>query len=156
LGPRGDIAREDGGDTQVLALDTPILNESALTRLYAQTEFPIATLPLNFEASAGPEGLRPAVEALAQQPAWEVEQGAALLVLSDRDATCDRAPIPALLAVGAVHQLLIDRGCRLRASIIVECGDARDAHQVATLLANGASVVVPWLGLRLGRDLHPD
>jgi glutamate synthase (ferredoxin) len=156
LGPRGDITREDGGETQVLALDAPILTESSLARLYAQTEFPIVTLPLHFEASSGPAGLRPAVEALAQQAVWEVEQGASLLVLSDRDTTRERAPIPALLAVGAVHQLLIDRGCRLRASIIVETGDARDAHQVATLLGNGASVVVPSLGLRMGRELHPE
>jgi glutamate synthase (ferredoxin) len=156
LGARGDITREDGGETQVLALDTPILTESGLTRLYAQTEFPVVTLPLNFEASAGPTALRPAIEALAQQAAWEVEQGASLLVLTDRDTSRAKAPIPALLAVGAVHQHLIDRGCRLRASIIVETGEARDAHQVATLLANGASVVVPSLGLRMGRELHPE
>jgi glutamate synthase (ferredoxin) len=156
LGPRGDITREDGGETQVLALDTPILTESGLARLYAQTEFPIVTLPLNFDAASGVDGLRPAVEALAQQAVWEVEQGASLLVLSDRDTTRERAPMPALLAVGAVHQSLIDRGCRLRASIIVETGEARDAHQVATLLANGASVVVPYLGLRMGRELHPE
>jgi len=88
LGPRGDITREDGGETQVLALDTPILTESGLARLYAQTEFPIVTLPLSFDAAAGPEGLRPAVEALAQQAVWEVEQGgrAAGVVRSRHDA----------------------------------------------------------------------
>src|SRR5207244_1357521 len=40
---------------------------------------------------------------------------------------------------------LIARGLRLRASLIVESGDARDPHQVAALCAYGASAVYPYV-----------
>ena len=54
--------------------------------------------------------------------------------------------MPALLAQAAVHHALVDRGLRMRASIVVETGDARDAHQLGLLFGYGASAVCPSLG----------
>jgi len=54
--------------------------------------------------------------------------------------------VPALLATAAVHHALVNRGLRLRASLVVETGDARDAHQIGLLCGYGASAVCPSLG----------
>ena len=51
----------------------------------------------------------------------------------------------ALLAQAAVHHALLNRGLRMRASIIVDTGDARDAHQIGLLAGYGASAVCPSL-----------
>src|SRR5262249_22922157 len=75
-----------------------------------------------------------------------VANGTALLLLSDRATNAERAPSPALLATASAHQGLIARGLRMRASLVVETSDARDAHQLAALIAFGASAVCPTLG----------
>ncbi len=54
--------------------------------------------------------------------------------------------MPALLAQAAVHHALVNRGLRMRASIVVETGDARDAHQIGLLFGYGAAAVCPSLG----------
>ena len=77
----------------------------------------------------------------------QVESGARLLILSDRDIPDGQAPIPALLATAAVHHHLIQAGVRALCGLIVETGEAREIHHMACLLGYGAGAVVPWLAL---------
>ena len=68
-----------------------------------------------------------------------------IIILSDRAVGPDRAPIPSLLAVAAVHHHLVREGTRLQAGLVIETGEARQVHHIATLIGYGASVVNPWL-----------
>ena len=70
-----------------------------------------------------------------------------MLVISDRGVGEQEVPIPSLLALGAVHQHLVRKGTRLRASLVVETGEAREVHHVAALIGYGASAVNPYLML---------
>lgn len=56
------------------------------------------------------------------------------VILSDRLAGPDRLPVPSLLAVGAVHQHLLTTKQRLKGAIFAEMGDAREVHDMATLI----------------------
>src|SRR2546425_2788794 len=58
-----------------------------------------------------------------------VREGARIVILSDRAAGRERAPLPMLLAVGAVHQHLLEHGLRTRLGLIAEAGDAWDVHR---------------------------
>src|SRR5205085_4561391 len=58
------------------------------------------------------------------------------------------APIPAALAIAAVHHHLIREGLRWRVSLIAETGEAREVSHVALLIAYGASAVYPYLALQ--------
>ena len=72
--------------------------------------------------------------------------GANLLVLSDRDvSTRICAPIPALLATGAVHHHLIREDTRTRCGIVVETGEAREVAHFALLIGYGAGAINPYL-----------
>ncbi|HUF36587.1 MAG TPA: glutamate synthase large subunit, partial [Gemmatimonadales bacterium] len=62
------------------------------------------------------------------------------------------APIPMLLAVGAVRQHLVYTGLRARVGLVAEAGDAIDIHHFATLIGYGAEGVHPWLALASVRD----
>ena len=73
--------------------------------------------------------------------------GASIVVLSDRETDADRAPVPILLATGAVHHGLIAEGLRLRVSIVVVSGEPRDEHDIACLIGYGASAVNPYLAI---------
>ena len=82
--------------------------------------------------------------------------GAELVVISDRNVGPDRAPIPMLLALAAVHRRLLDRGLRTLTDLVVEAGDAWDVHHIAVLIGYGAGVVCPWLALQTARSLGED
>ncbi len=74
-----------------------------------------------------------------------VRSGRTALLVSDTNP--DRAPIPMLLAVGAVHHRLVARGLRSLATIVVETDEAREAHHLACLLGYGAEAICPRLAL---------
>ncbi|KAL2534964.1 Ferredoxin-dependent glutamate synthase 1 [Abeliophyllum distichum] len=83
-----------------------------------------------------------------------VRNGSQLLVLSDRsdELEATRPAIPILLAVGAVHQHLIQNGLRVSASIIVDTAQCFSTHQFACLIGYGASAVCPYLALETCRQ----
>ena len=76
-----------------------------------------------------------------------IEDGAEFIVLSDRDSNKDLAPIPSLLMLAAVHHHLIRNETRMKCGLVVEAGDVREVHHVATLIGYGASAVNPYLAM---------
>ena len=105
-----------------------------------------ATIAIVFPVASGVDGLDVRLQMLADEACAAVERGSALVILSDRDVNADQAPVPALLAQAAVHHALVNRGLRMRASLVVESDDARDAHQLGLLFGYGASAACPSLG----------
>ena len=76
-----------------------------------------------------------------------IEAGAEFIVLSDRDSNKDLAPIPSLLMLAAVHHHLIRTETRMKVGLVVEAGDVREVHHVATLIGYGASAINPYLAM---------
>src|SRR5690606_17884151 len=97
--------------------------------------------------------LQQAIAQLCEQVADAVKSGKVLMVLSDNGVQKGLLPIQALLAVGAVNQHLTNVGLRCDANIIIETGSARDPHQVAALIAYGATAVYPFLSYHVLNDL---
>ena len=75
----------------------------------------------------------------------EILDGKNLLILSDKNISKVNAPIPSLLAASAVHHYLIKEGLRMKASIIVETGEARELHHFAVLAGYGVEAINPYL-----------
>ena len=154
VGPEGNLLDPGPGSCHQISLRWPILsNDELATLLYVDEDglvpgwhtFAIDGL---FEADGpAPAGERLG-EALARVCA-EVEQaildGASVVVLSDRHANADEAPIPALLLVSAVHHFLVDKKLRTRVGLVVETGEARAVHHFACLISYGAAAVNPYL-----------
>src|SRR5918993_5734298 len=84
---------------------------------------------------------------------YRVDDGAAFIVLSDRDSNKDLAPIPSLLMLSAVHHHLIRSQNRMKVGLVVEAGDVREVHHVALLIGYGASAVNPYLAMESCEDL---
>ena len=93
------------------------------------------------------EGLRPALDRLTVLAVSAVAAGDTLLCLSDAEAGGDRAPVPALLALSAVHTRLVEMGLRMRCSLLVASDEPRDTHAIAVLLGYGADAICPRLAL---------
>ena len=103
---------------------------------------------------AGERGLEAALDRIAREASAAVTGSANLIVISDRGLCADRVPIPSMLALGAVHQHLVDEGTRLQTSLVVETGEAREIHHLAALIGYGAAAVNPYLMLESLSDLH--
>ena len=147
VGVRQSILEETAEHAQLLHLNSPVLTAEeadALAHL-REAHLKAARLPMLFEASRGTEALQPAIEALCRQASEAVAGGASILILSDREVDAQHAPMPSLMAVGAVHHHLIRAGLRMRASLVVEAGDAHEIHHFATLIGYGASAIYPHL-----------
>ncbi len=82
-----------------------------------------------------------------------VADGTVICILSDHDIDEGKQPIHSLLAVGAVHNRLIEKGLRCDTNIVASTGYARDSHQIATLIGCGASLVYPYLSYHVLCDL---
>jgi glutamate synthase domain-containing protein 2/glutamate synthase domain-containing protein 3 len=132
-----------------LALPQPILTPAELAAIRSSEHVDLRTADLSicWPVAGGGEGLADALETLCRYAARQVEAGARLLVLSDRDLPADHVPMPALLATAAVHHHLIDAGMRAGCGLIVDTGEAREIHHICCLLGYGAGAVVPWLAL---------
>ncbi len=153
LGPRESLLTETPLHAHLLHLESPLLTEAQLATLrhLDDPRFHAQTLSTTFEVTAGPEALEAALDRLEQNAINAVTSGVTLLILSDNDATDllerRQAPMPMLIAVGAVHRALIRQGLRTRTSIICETGTVCDVHQIALVLGYGAEAIVPTLAL---------
>jgi glutamate synthase (NADPH/NADH) large chain len=160
VGAQGSYVDELAPRRTRIALRSPILTSTQLAQLTATRCLEPHTIAMLFDPHADPHDGADAfvsrLDAIVDEARQAVERGCALIVLSDRGAGAERAPLPSLLVTAAVHHGLIDAGLRLRASIVVEAGDARDAHQTAALFAFGASAVCPWLGYQTIAAIAPD
>ena len=67
------------------------------------------------------------------------------MILSDRNLGAERVAIPSLLAVAAVHHHLVREGTRLRCGLVIETGEPREIHHMATLIGYGAAAINPYL-----------
>ena len=155
LGARGNLLEESEEHARLLALDGPILQDHELDILKNLDDeaFRAVTWSATFDVRDGPAGLERAIAELCYEASRAVDLGARILILSDRGVGPDRAPIPSLLAVGAVHHHLIREGKRMRVSLIAETGEAREVHHFACLIGYGASAINPYLALATVRDM---
>jgi len=141
----GDINGDIPAAGSIVALESAILSEVDFDALRFDARLVQLALPLGF----GERSLQARLLAICDEAEKAVRRGVSLIVLDDRP---DEASVPALLAAGAVHQRLVQRGLRMQASIAVADGYARDSHAIAALIGVGANIVSPWLGLRAAGD----
>ncbi|MFN2608741.1 MAG: glutamate synthase large subunit, partial [Acidimicrobiales bacterium] len=150
LGPRHPLLTASDRAAELLVLKTFFVYPSLIVDLLsgaASNGFGCAHLDATFPVADGPVGLREAVERLCDAAEQLAADGTGILVIDDGNVAEDRAPVPALLATGAVHHRLVARGLRSTTSLVVAADEARDVHYVACLLGYGADAICPGLAL---------
>jgi len=143
LGPQRNLLDETPEHARQLVVDSPVLTDAQTAEIKAlDGEFDSAVVDMTYEKGAD---LETAVERLRRDAREAIEAGADIVVLSDRSTGPDRVPIPSLLATGGVHHALVRNGLRNHAGLVVESGDPREVHHLATLVGYGADAVNPYL-----------
>jgi glutamate synthase (ferredoxin) len=149
LGSEGNLLDPKPSNCRMIRCSTPVLTEDELAKLRGLNRrgFACVTLPILFNAREK-QGLERALDDLFLAADAAMSGGYNLIILSDRGASEHRLPIPALLAASGLHHHLIKGGNRTRAGLIVDTGEAREAHHLALLVGFGADAVCPWLAYR--------
>jgi glutamate synthase domain-containing protein 2/glutamate synthase domain-containing protein 1/glutamate synthase domain-containing protein 3 len=147
VGAEVNLLAESPEQAHQLVIDQPILRNPQLEKLRQVSHeiFDAATLDITWPIEEGPDGMSSRLEALCQEASSQVEHGANILILSDRNLGPERVAMPSLLAVAAVHHHLVRAGTRLRTGLVIESGEPRDIHHMATLIGYGASAINPYL-----------
>ena len=148
IGREHNVFHETASHAFRVLLPWPVLNYVKYQTLLGldQRYYRNVHFSLNFDPSS--TGLEETLRKLAEDCVTAVENGATIIVLSDRDIGNGLLPAPAPLAVGAVHQALLRTGQRPNANIVIETGSARDPHQYAVLLGLGATAIYPYLAFQ--------
>ncbi|KAF5474256.1 hypothetical protein F2P56_006170 [Juglans regia] len=155
IGKRGNILEVGPENAKQVILSSPVLNEGELELLLKDPYLKCQVLPTFFDIHKGVDGsLEKTLYKLCEAADEAVRNGSQLLVLSDRADVLEatRPAVPILLAVGAVHQHLIQNGLRMSASIIVDTAQCFSTHQFACLIGYGASAICPYLALETCRQ----
>ena len=147
LGAEGNLLEESPRHAHQLVLDQPILRNHELETLRTVSHdiFKPLTIDITWPIAGGPDAMEVALSDVCDQAHDAIARGINIIILSDRAVGPERAPIPSLLAVAAVHHHLVREGTRLQAGLVIETGEARQVHHIATLVGYGASVVNPWV-----------
>ncbi|MEX0431186.1 glutamate synthase large subunit [Spiribacter insolitus] len=151
FGPEKNLFEEVEDHARRLVLDSPILSDGKFLGLLDEHEDAerVHRIDLSYPADGD---LRAAVEAIREEAANAVRNGASLLVLSDRALSRERIPVHALLATGAVHHHLVRTGLRCDTNLVIETGTARNSHECAVLIGYGATAVYPYLAYDVVQD----
>ncbi|TFG98604.1 MAG: glutamate synthase large subunit, partial [Calditrichales bacterium] len=154
VGRQHNLLEETPQHCRQLKLSQPTLTNEDIERLEASVieGFPVCRVPMLFETTPG--SLKSGLKKLCREVEDKVDQGFAMVLLSDRGINAARAAIPALLAVSTVHQYLLRKKKRDLTALIIETGEAREVHHFATLLSFGASGINPYLVFESMLDLQ--
>jgi glutamate synthase (NADPH/NADH) large chain len=150
LGNLGNILAEDEAQCRMLLLASPVLSNAEFAAMRAYLGESAVTIDCTFDPGGEGSGaaenvLRDALERIRREAETAVREGCEHLVLTDKRLDGERAPIPMILATGAVHSHLMDQSLRTFASINVRSGECLDVHYFAVLIGVGATTVNAYL-----------
>ena len=172
IGPEANLLEARCGSCRQILLPLPVIDRDDLAKLMYVNEhgetpgfkaFAIDGLFDVREAGragapteAGGEALRRAIEEVRRRVSEAIAEGANLIVLSDRNATADWAPIPSLLLTAAIHHHLVREKTRTKVGLVDRDGRRpRGApHGAAHRVRRGGGEPVPGPGLDRRHDLR--
>ncbi|MFD9735012.1 glutamate synthase large subunit [Umezawaea sp. NPDC059074] len=159
VGSEPNLLHSDADSCRRITLPFPVLDNDELAKITHVNddgefpEFQAVTVRGTYDVRGGGAALVARLDQIRSEVSEAIEDGARVIVLSDRGVTATKAPIPSLLLTGAVHHHLVREKTRTQVGLIVESGDAREVHHVALLVGYGAKAVNPYLAMSTVEDL---
>jgi glutamate synthase (ferredoxin) len=158
IGAEANLLEPGPRSARQIKLASPILKNEELDKLRqmdgsGRGQFKSVTLPMTYAVRDGVKGLERALTALCRQASAAIATRHDFIILSDRGINRNDAPVPALLAVAAVHHHLIREGSRTKVGLVLESGEPREVHHFALLIGYGAGAINPYLAFETLDDM---
>jgi len=159
MGPEHNLLDPGPSSCRQISLAFPVIDNDELAKIIhvnADGDHPgLSAYVVRglFSIADGGDSLRSRLDEIKAEVSQAINDGARIIVLSDRDGDAENAPIPSLLLTSAVHHHLIREKSRTKVGLVVEAGDVREVHHVALLIGYGAACVNPYLAMESAEDL---
>ena len=159
MGPEHNLLDPGPASCRQITLAFPVIDNDELAKIIhvnADGDYPGLSAHVVrglFSIADGGDSLRERLNEIKAEVSQAIQDGARIIVLSDRDGDAENAPIPSLLLTSAVHHHLIREKTRTKVGLVVEAGDVREVHHVALLIGYGAACVNPYLAMESAEDL---
>ncbi|WP_024801345.1 glutamate synthase large subunit [Nocardia sp. BMG51109] len=159
IGPEADLLHPSAESSRQITLTSPILDNDELAKLVhinddgSHPGLRSVVVHGLYPVKKGGKGLRKALQAINEQVSAAIDGGARIIVLSDRESNEKLAPIPSLLLTSSVHHHLVRERTRTMVGLVVEAGDAREVHHMATLVGFGAAAINPYMAFESIEDM---
>lgn len=131
-----------------LKIQNPVISKHDLDKIRnydSNPDFKVASISMLYEVNRGLNELEVALENLVIKASKAINEGANIIILSDRYVDENHAPIPALLACSYVNHALHKLKKRSKISLIIESAEPREVHHFALLFGFGASAINPYI-----------
>jgi len=147
LGKERNLLDESPEHCRKLKVEHPILSGKEMEKIrnLDQNDLKSVVLSTLFPVSKDEQAMEQALEALCQSASKAIEEGATILILSDKGVDANNAALPSLLAIAGVHHHLLREQTRTRVGLVVETGEAREMMHFALLIGYGAGAIYPYL-----------
>jgi len=155
LGASGNLLDPDDNKTACIYLDHPIITNDQLRALknINDKRFKSVTISILYRVADGSRSMERALERIFRQADRAIDEGANIIILSDRGVSKEYAAIPALLASSGLHHHLIRREIRTNMGIVLESGEPREVHHFCTLIGYGVTAINPYVAYDTIKDL---
>lgn len=155
LGNLGNILDASPDQCEVVQLQSPVLTNAQFKMLRDHMGDKAVDIDCSFDATGNTRNaLRKAISRIQKEAEDAVRGGCTHVILSDRDINPDKAPLPMILATGAVHTHLTNQKLRTFTSLNVRSGECLDTHYFAVLIGVGATTVNAYLAQEAIADRH--
>ncbi|MDP6788894.1 MAG: glutamate synthase central domain-containing protein, partial [Rhodospirillales bacterium] len=156
LGNLGNILDESAEQCDLLQLESPVLLNAEFAAMRAYLGDSAVEVDCTFEPrpETDDSALREAIARIQKESEDAIRGGCVHVVLSDKNIGPARAPIPMILAAGAVHTHLVRQHLRTFTSLNVRCGECLDVHYFAVLVGVGATTVNAYLAEETIAERH--
>ena len=141
LGNLGNILDEAPEQCDHLVLNSPVLTVPEWDALCRYVGKKAAEIDCSFDNDGSEASFTNALERIQAEAEEAVRSGCEHVMLTDRNVSESRVPIPMILATGAVHSHLVRQQLRTFASVNVASGECLDVHHFAVLIGVGATTV---------------
>ncbi len=154
LGKRGSILKETAQQASLIDLKSPILSKGIYDKLISKDFTGKKSKEFNTTFNKSEKNLEEFLDNLCKEVELAItDKKKSIIIFTDRNIKEGDSVAPSLLVVGLIHHYLIEKGIRLKASLVMVSGEVRDAHDLACHISYGASAVWPYLALEKSRLL---
>ena len=158
IGVSLNVLEETPQHTNQIHIQQPVLLNSDLEKLkhLPAHGFEYAVIKSVFKADGKPGRLEEGLKKICTEAEKAVRDGKKIVVISDKAISADYAPIPSMMAIGAVHHSLIEKRVRTLTGLLVEAGDVWEVHHFATIIGYGASAINPYMAFETIHSLNAE
>ncbi|MGI8887705.1 MAG: glutamate synthase large subunit [Nocardioidaceae bacterium] len=159
LGPESNLLEPSPSSCRQVVVPFPVIDNDELAKIIHINHdgdlpgYSTRVVHGLYAVEGGGQALEKRLDEVCGEVSTAIAGGARIIVLSDRHATAEQAPIPSLLLTAAVHHHLVREKSRTQVGLVVEAGDVREVHHVALLIGYGAAAVNPYLAMESVEDL---